>query len=171
MRLGMLFRVLGTLLYGFIGYYLGIALAGTADLTTESARIIWPATFIGATLGYIFTPWLIIAPARAMRNSMRNVPITDLVAGSVGLAVGLLIAALLAYPIAQLPAPFGSILPFVGVLILATWVRRSSSSDKKISLRSSASTRRSRNRRRSRCRRRICSCWIQASSSTDGSPM
>ena len=117
MRLGQVFRVLGALVYGFVGYYLGIAVAGTSELTTTSAPIIWSATFAGGILGYLFSPWLVIAPARAARNSLRSVPMPDLLAGTVGLALGLLIAALLAYPISRLPPPFGPILPFVAVII------------------------------------------------------
>ncbi|MEZ4675549.1 MAG: PIN domain nuclease [Caldilineaceae bacterium] len=117
MRFGSLLRVMGTLVYGFIGWELGVALAQTALLTTESARYILPATLLGAALGYFLAPWLVIAPARAARNSLRTVPTVDLVAGTMGLAAGLLIAALISFPISQLPPPFGSILPLIGVII------------------------------------------------------
>lgn len=117
MRLGPIFRVLGTLVYGFIGWELGVALARTRELTSSSITIILPTAVVGALIGFLLTPWLIVAPARAARNSMRQVPIDDLLAGTVGLTVGLLIAALLAYPISRLPTPFGTILPFVGVII------------------------------------------------------
>lgn len=117
MRLGPLFRVIGALLYGFIGYELGVALAGTFVLTAQTAPIIWSATLAGALLGFLLAPWLLIAPARAARNGLRTIPMSDLLSGTIGLAVGLLIAALLAYPISRLPPPFGSILPFVAVLI------------------------------------------------------
>jgi len=117
MRLGPIFRLLGTLVYGFIGWELGVALARTRELTPNSIVIILPIAIAGAILGYLLTPWLIIAPARAARNSLRNVPIDELLAGTLGLTIGLLIAALLAYPISRLPTPFGTILPFVGVII------------------------------------------------------
>jgi uncharacterized protein YacL len=117
MQLGPVFRVLGALLYGFVGYELGIALAGTSELNTVTAPLIWSATLIGAIIGYVLSPWILIAPARAARNSLRSVPLEDLIAGTVGLAAGLLIAALLAFPISQLPPPFGPILPFVAVII------------------------------------------------------
>ena len=64
MRLGPLFRVLGTLLYGFIGYELGIALAGTTILNSENVWIIWGATLVGGIIGFILSPWLVTAPAR-----------------------------------------------------------------------------------------------------------
>ena len=44
-----------------------------------------------------------------------------LFAGLAGLVVGLLIAALLAFPLSTLPEPFGSILPFIGVVLQLLW--------------------------------------------------
>ncbi len=118
MRLAPLFRVLGTLVYGFIGWELGVALARTNELNTDSVRYIVPATLLCAALGYFLAPWIVIAPARAARNSLRQVPIGELLAGTLGLAVGVLIAALLTYPLSRLPAPFGNILPLITVIIL-----------------------------------------------------
>lgn len=117
MRFAPLLRVLGAVVYGFVGWELGMALAQTADLTTESAFYVVPATLICATLGYLMAPWLVIAPAQAARNNLRAIPTGDLVAGTIGLLVGLMIAALLSYPVAQLPPPFGSILPLILVII------------------------------------------------------
>jgi uncharacterized protein YacL len=117
MRFGPLLRVLGTLVYGFIGWELGVALAQTTELNNNSIRFIVPATLIGALFGFFLAPWIIIAPARAARNSLRQVPMGDLVAGTIGLAIGLAIAALLAYPVSQLPPPFGDIMPFIAVII------------------------------------------------------
>jgi uncharacterized protein YacL len=42
-----------------------------------------------------------------------------LFAGLTGLVMGLLVAALLSFPLSMLPAPFGQILPFVGVVAFA----------------------------------------------------
>ena len=63
MRLGPFFRVIGALLYGFIGWELGIALAGTMELTTQTWQIIVPSTVAGLLFGLIFAPWIITAPA------------------------------------------------------------------------------------------------------------
>ncbi|MCB0063945.1 MAG: PIN domain nuclease [Caldilineaceae bacterium] len=118
MRFESLLRVLGTLVYGFIGWELGIALARTEQLTAESARYILPVTLVGGALGYLLAPWIVIAPAKAARDSLRTVPMADLVAGTIGMAAGLLIAALISFPISQLPPPFGSILPLIFVIIM-----------------------------------------------------
>ncbi len=113
MRLRPLFRLLGTILYGFIGWEIGVTIVGTTDFNTDTWRIIVLCTLIGAIFGFVLAPWLVIAPARAARNALRQVPIADLVAATAGLATGLLIAALLTYPISRLPPPFGNILPLV----------------------------------------------------------
>ena len=117
MRINALLRVIGTLLYGFVGYELGIVIAGTTDLNTSTAPTIWGATAIGAVLGYFLAPWLVIAPARAARNALRAVEVADLIAGTIGLAIGLMLAALLTYPLSRLPQPFGPVLPFAAVVI------------------------------------------------------
>ena len=117
MRLNTLFRLLGTVLYGFIGWEIGITLVGTTELNTSTWQIIIPATLIGAIFGFVLAPWLVIAPARAARNGLRQVPINDLLAATIGLAIGLLIAALLSYPLSRLPPPFGGVLPLVMVIL------------------------------------------------------
>ncbi len=116
-RLSPVLRLLGALVYGFIGYELGLALTGTPQLTNWTMPMIWGPMFAGALLGYFLAPWLVIAPAQAALDSLRSIPLTDLLAGTVGLCIGLFIAALLAYPISRLPEPFGPILPFVVVII------------------------------------------------------
>ena len=117
MRLGPLFRLLGTILYGFIGWEIGITIVGTTDFNTDTWRVIVPCTLLGAVFGFVLAPWLVIAPARAARNALRQIPINDLISGTVGLAVGLLIAALLAFPVSRLPPPFGNIVPLVLVFL------------------------------------------------------
>ncbi|MEZ4712047.1 MAG: PIN domain nuclease [Caldilineaceae bacterium] len=117
MQLGPLFRLFGTLIYGFIGWELGVALAQTREITPESAMIILTSAGVCALIGYILSPWLLIAPARAARNNLRQVPIEDLLTGIFGLTLGLIVAALLAYPVSKLPTPFGTILPFVIAVI------------------------------------------------------
>lgn len=117
MRFGPLLRVLGTLLYGFVGYEIGVIVANTTQLTTANWPILWGAALAGALFGYFLSPWLVIAPAQAARNALRQVDTADLVGGTIGLAVGLLIAALTTYPLSRLPAPFGPILPFAALVI------------------------------------------------------
>ena len=117
MRLGPIFRVLGMVAFGLAGWELGSTLAGTDQLTMQAAQIRIPLAVGGALLGALLAPWLTINPARAARSTLRQVPVAQLLAGTIGLGIGLLIAALLAYPLSLLPAPFRTVLPFVGVIV------------------------------------------------------
>ncbi|MBE2238793.1 MAG: TRAM domain-containing protein [Caldilineaceae bacterium] len=117
MRFGPLLRILGTALYGFIGWELGVVLTRTPELAMEPWKLIVPFTLFGAAFGFLLAPWLVRAPAKAAHNALRQVPITDLVAGTIGVTAGLFIAALLSVPVSRLPAPFGNIVPLVLVFM------------------------------------------------------
>lgn len=110
-------RFVGMLIVGFLGGYAGQELARTyyQDI------LIYVLAFglVGALVGFVLTPYLTSRPARAMRSMLGRMAAETLFAGLIGLIVGLLTAALLAFPLSLLPDPFGSILPFIGVLILA----------------------------------------------------
>jgi uncharacterized protein YacL len=129
MRLGPLYRVLGAILYGFIGWEIAVLITGTTEFNANTWQIIAPLTLLGGFLGFVLAPWLLVAPARAARNALRHVPTADLLAAALGLALGLIIAALLAFPVSRLPAPFGNIMPlllafFLGYLGAAIFVVR-----------------------------------------------
>ena len=121
MRWGLLLRVLVTLTFALLGWELGRQIAGVdtlKNLTLSSARIIVPTILGCGLLGLISAPWLTVRPAHALRSSLRQIPTVQLMAATVGLAAGLTIAALLAYPLSLLPNPFGTVLPFVGVIVM-----------------------------------------------------
>ena len=121
MRWGLLLRVLVTLIFALLGWELGRQIAGVDTLksfTLSSARIIVPAIVVSGLIGLVAAPWLTVRPAHALRSSLRQIPTVQLMAATVGLAVGLTIAALLAYPLSLLPNPFGTVLPFVGVIVM-----------------------------------------------------
>jgi uncharacterized protein YacL len=74
---------------------------------------------VGGLVGFILTPYLTTRPAHTLRSLLGRVAAETLFAGLTGLVAGLLIAALLAFPLSLLPDPLGNILPFVGVLIFS----------------------------------------------------
>jgi uncharacterized protein YacL len=117
MRFGPLLRILGTVLYGFIGFEIGVVLARTPELAINSWMLVIPFTLFGAAFGFLLAPWLVRAPATAAHKALRQVPITDLVAGTIGVTAGLLIAALLSVPISRLPEPFGDVVPLILVFM------------------------------------------------------
>ncbi|MFN3491788.1 MAG: PIN/TRAM domain-containing protein [Anaerolineales bacterium] len=110
-------RIIGMFVLGIAGGYWGF---GVSRFTPESAATT-TLTFalVGALAGLILTPYFTTRPSRTLRSMLGRLAAESLFAGLTGLVVGLLIAALLAFPLSMLPAPFGEILPFIGVLIFA----------------------------------------------------
>jgi uncharacterized protein YacL len=101
--------------FAALGAYWGYALGSL----TESWQVLYSVILglVGALVGLILTPLLTTRPVRALRSILGRVAAETLFAGLIGMVTGLLVAALLAFPLSLLPEPFGSILPFVGVLI------------------------------------------------------
>lgn len=115
MSVDFILRIIGMLVFAFIGGYWGGLAGRIADQVTFYVVIFG---LIGALAGLILTPYITTRPAKAIRSALGRLSAETLFAGLTGLVVGLLIAALLAFPISLLPNPFGSVLPFVGVVLL-----------------------------------------------------
>lgn len=115
-----IFRIFGMFVFGYLGWIFG-GWAAAIEPVEPGQSLLFRAVFglIGTLAGLILTPYLTTRPARAIRNKLGRLAAETLFAGLTGLVIGLLTAALLAFPISLLPAPFGQILPFVGVLIFA----------------------------------------------------
>jgi uncharacterized protein YacL len=117
MSIEFIFRIIGMILLGALGAFWGYRLGGN-DLG-ESVRYALIIGLISALAGLVLTPYFTTRPARAIRGRLGRLSAETLFAGLTGLVVGLLTAALLAFPLSLLPAPLGEILPFVGVIILS----------------------------------------------------
>lgn len=108
-------RLIGMVVFLILGTILGNWL-GKFD-AAERLTYILGIGLVGALFGLVMTPFLTTRPVRAIRNGLSRLSAEMLFSGLLGLVVGLLIAALLSFPLSLLPAPFGNILPFVGVLL------------------------------------------------------
>ena len=110
-------RLIGMVVFAILGAYLGFYLAaiteGQIDLYAVSVAL------LGALAGLILTPYITTRPIRALRRLLARLSPQTLVSGLIGLIAGLIVAALLAFPISLLPSPFGDILPFIGVLFFS----------------------------------------------------
>lgn len=120
-------RIIGMLVMAVGGIYLGIYLGDLAGNSPE----LWASVFalVGALMGLILTPFLTTRPVRAIRAGVTQVSAQTMLAGLLGLIVGLIIAALVSFPLSLLPAPFGQLLPFIGAVVfsylgVATFVAR-----------------------------------------------
>lgn len=110
-------RVLGFIIFAIIGWMGGTVWAGTTDLNATSARYIVSLAVAGGLLGALITPWLTARPAAWFRRTIRELTAIQILAGSLGLVIGLVIAALAALPLSYLPFPFRNILPTIVAVV------------------------------------------------------
>jgi uncharacterized protein YacL len=112
-----IFRLIGMVVVALFGWSFG-GWASRIEPFQPEQELLYRTVFglVGALAGLVLTPYVTTRPARAIRRTLGRLSAETLFAGLTGLIVGLLTAALLAYPFSQLPPPFGEILPFVGVI-------------------------------------------------------
>ena len=116
MSVEFILRIIGMLVFAVVGgYYGGVA----GQIAGEITFYIVIFELVGALAGLIMTPYLTTRPVRAVRAILGRLSAETLFAGLTGLVVGLLVAALLAFPLSLLPNPFGSVLPFAGVIVFS----------------------------------------------------
>jgi uncharacterized protein YacL len=113
-----IFRFIGLFVFSAVGFSLGGWLTQFTGSHDTGEIFLYQAVFalLGGLSGFILIPYFTTRPARAIRRKLGHLSAETLFAGLVGLIVGLLTAALLAFPLSLLPAPFGQILPFIGVM-------------------------------------------------------
>jgi uncharacterized protein YacL len=112
------FRLLGMLVFGLGGFYIGQQLLRTGGLALQDGlAAISISILLGALVGFITTPFITTRPYRAFQQKIKQTPATDLVAAIAGLVLGLLIAVLLSFPLSLMPSPLREILPIVAAVI------------------------------------------------------
>jgi uncharacterized protein YacL len=110
-------RILGMFVFGILGGYSGYFLGAYG----QEEFWLYPLTvsLVGALFGLVVTPYMTTRLARSLRSYLAQLAAETLFAGLIGLVVGLIIAALLAFPLSLLPEPLNRILPFIGVVIFS----------------------------------------------------
>jgi uncharacterized protein YacL len=116
MLLELILRFIGMIVFGVVGWQVGEYFAGSAP-PEYYLRYVVVLMLAGVALGGIITPWITIRPIMYIRQKIRQLPAQELFAIIIGLIVGLVVAALLSPVLANLPSPFGEILPFVGAVL------------------------------------------------------
>jgi uncharacterized protein YacL len=114
-------RVLGMILFAAAGLLLGLYLAQWVYGSPERGLgdVVLYLVIIGALVGFLATPFLTVYPLRAMRDRLKTLHALDLAAGAVGLFAGLLVGALLTWPLSNLPGLMGRVVPTITTLLLA----------------------------------------------------
>jgi uncharacterized protein YacL len=112
------FRLVGLLVFGLGGFYLGQALVVAGGISIDDGVPAILVSILGsALLGFIVTPFLTTRPYRALQQRIKQTPATDLVAAVTGLVLGLLIAVLISFPLSLLPSPLREILPIIAAIV------------------------------------------------------
>jgi len=116
-----IFRFLGLFIFGILGFSFGATVINWLGPSDTAEIFLYQIVFslLGGLSGFILIPYFTTRPARAIRRMLGHLSAETLFAGLVGLVVGLLTAALLAFPLSLLPSPAGQILPFVGVAVFS----------------------------------------------------
>jgi uncharacterized protein YacL len=115
-------RLIGMIVFAILGVSLGTQLGTLAQGNPETIFSVQQYAFtiglVGLLTGLILTPFITTRPMRAIRAILGRVSPQSLFAALLGLIVGLIVAALLAFPLSLLPSPFGRVMPFIGVVVL-----------------------------------------------------
>jgi len=118
----LLSRIIGLVVFGIIGIFSGIPIHNflltfwsTYPLSNGVTMAI--VIVILAALGFLITPWITIKPLQALKKAFRHSAPQVLISGLMGLIVGLIIAAIIAFPLSLLPSPMGSLLPVLGLFL------------------------------------------------------
>jgi uncharacterized protein YacL len=117
MNVELVFRLVGAVLLAAAGWYL------STDLHPAIPLPDWlPIEFVGAGLGLIagliVAPYLSTRPARIIVDYSRRLHVKDLVAAVLGLVISLVLSALMAIPLSDLPGILGRVLPFAVCLFV-----------------------------------------------------
>jgi uncharacterized protein YacL len=125
-------RILGAVVLAVVGYQAGQLLwPDIRDQLQSASNAQWMVQYItivrlmtsvslalfGVAFGYLLAP-LLIRPLELFYDEIREVPPSNLLGGAIGLAVGLLLSALLTIPLSALPDPFGQWLPVLVAVAL-----------------------------------------------------
>jgi uncharacterized protein YacL len=115
MKADLIIRIIGMACFSVLGVYVGNGLS--VYNSEQELFFIVSFTLLGALLGLVITPYITSRPIRALRASLARLSTETLFSSLIGLGIGLLTAALLAFPLSLLPSPLGKILPIVGVAL------------------------------------------------------
>ena len=114
------FRIIGLLVFGLGGFYLGQALVRAGGVSLQDGVVAVLVTIlVSGLVGFVITPFLSTRPYRALQQRIKQTPTTDLLAAITGLVLGLLIAVLLSFPLSFLPSPLREILPIIAAVVFA----------------------------------------------------
>lgn len=114
-RSRLVFRLIGAVILGLVGWQVG----SLVQMDPGQPRNAMLGIALGIVIGFAVAPIVLEKPYNLFKRVAIRTPLSDLVFGIVGLILGLIVAALLAYPLSFLPWWFGHVLPAIVALTFA----------------------------------------------------
>jgi uncharacterized protein YacL len=115
MSIEFIIRLIGMVVFAIVGAYIGVNIGNSTGQSPEFAGFLF--CLMGILFGLILTPYFTTRPMRLIRRTLLSISSQTLASGLAGMVVGLIIAALLTFPLSLLPTPIGKVLPFVAVVL------------------------------------------------------
>ena len=117
-------RIIGALVLGIIGAFTSLPIYSYVQqfvgvLSLSQGVVTGLSAVIFAGFGFLITPYITIKPFQSLIKLFTKSPVQSLMSGLLGMTIGLIIAAIMAYPLSLLPKPFGQIFPLVGLLLFS----------------------------------------------------
>lgn len=115
-------RIIGAVVLGIIGAFTSLPVYNFVQqfvdvLTLSQGVVTGLIAVIFAAFGFLITPYITIKPFQALIKLFTKSSAQSLLSGLIGITIGLIIAAIMAYPLSLLPKPLGQILPLAGLLL------------------------------------------------------
>lgn len=104
-------RLIGMVFFALVGARLGLDASAAFDLPQAEEAFWFFFSLLGFLFGLIITPYISTRPIRRLSQMIKETPIETLFMVLIGVTIGLFVALLLAYPLAQIVPPWNSYLP------------------------------------------------------------
>ena len=115
MSIEMAFRLAGMVAFGFLGWQVGDALPWHASFPQLSYGL----AALGGAVGLLIAPAISLRPLQALQREVRRVPIQAIISATIGLLIGLALAALVSIPLHFLTVlELDKFLPVLAALLL-----------------------------------------------------
>ncbi|MDE3194521.1 MAG: PIN domain nuclease [Chloroflexota bacterium] len=113
-------RWVGAIVGFFFGFFLGAQLLEVTEVSPPSNKVIvvFLLAIACSIIGWLGAPYVTVQPGRAIAARIRDSAFGDLVGGSAGAAVGLVLGVLLTLPLSLLPGQLGEFAPLIAAVAL-----------------------------------------------------
>ena len=115
----LILRICGALIFGLLGWYLAdLLMAGQLPPPLNSSlllHVILPVVM--GVVGALLVPLMLAGQVRRFLDQISRASGAQIIADFVGFTTGLLVTALLAFPLALLPDPFRQLLPLLSAIV------------------------------------------------------